>query len=230
MRFARSIPAAVAIPDQGPAVLPVTAPSGLPPEQAHPSRQPGRRIVIVGNTGSGKSTLAASLAALLRLPYVELDALHWDANWTAASDATFRTRAAGALSTDGWVVDGNYHKVRDIVWSRADTLIWLDYPLRVNLWRLTKRTVRRVFLREVLWNGNQERFREAFLSRESLYVWAVKKHRSRRREYDALLAQAEYAHLRLVRLHSPVATDRWLQQEEERAGNGNRTRAFSLGS
>lgn len=208
----------------------MTAPSGLSPERAPPPEEAARRIVVVGNSGSGKSTLAASLAQLRQLPYVELDALHWDAKWTPAGDATFRARTADALSMDGWVADGNYHKVRDIVWSRADTLIWLDYPLRVILWRLTKRTVRRAFQREVLWNGNTEHFREAFLSRDSLYVWAVKKHRSRRREYDALLAQAQYAHLRVVRLHSPVATDRWLRREQERAGNGNRTRAFSLGS
>jgi adenylate kinase family enzyme len=208
----------------------MTSPSGLSPEAVPRPLDRARRIVVVGIGGSGKSTLATSLAALLRLPYVELDALHWEANWTPAGDATFRARTADALSTDGWVADGNYHRVRDIVWSRADTLIWLDYPLRVNLWRLTKRTVRRVFQREVLWNGNTERFREAFLSRDSLYVWAVKRYHSRRREYDALLAQSEYSHLRVMRLHSPAATDRWLGREQERAGNGNRTRAFSLGS
>jgi adenylate kinase family enzyme len=208
----------------------MTAPFEVPLAPAHHSGYPRRRIVVVGTTGSGKSTLAARLGSVLSVPYVELDALFWDADWTPASDESFRSRTMAALSTGGWVVDGNYRKVRDIVWANADTLVWLDYPLRVNLWRLTKRTVRRVFQREVLWNGNQELFREAFLSRDSIFLWAIKRHRSRRRQYDALLAQREYTHLRVVRLHSPAATDRWLRKEAEGAGNGNRTRAFSLGS
>jgi adenylate kinase family enzyme len=208
----------------------MTAPFGLSSVPAHRSLRPGRRIVVVGNTGSGKSTLAASLAKLLQLPHVELDALFWEANWTTAGDATFRSRVMTAMGADGWVMDGNYHSVRDLIWSQADTLIWLDYPLRINLWRLTQRNLRRVLKRETLWNGNRERFRSAFLSLNSLYVWAIKRHRSRRRQYDALLTQQEYIHLRVVRLHSPAATDRWLREVQQRAGNGNRTRAFSLGS
>src|SRR5205823_6990985 len=106
-------------------------------------RQPPRRIVVVGSTGSGKTTLASQLARRLALPHVELDALHWEPNWTMAPLDRFRQRVEEALNGEGWVVDGGYGKVRDIVWGRAETLVWLDYGLPVILWRLLKRTLRR---------------------------------------------------------------------------------------
>src|SRR6185312_4099470 len=112
----------------------------------------------------------------------------------------------------------------------ADAVIWLNYPLWVNLWRLFRRSLRRSFFQPELWNGNQERFRQQFLSRDSLFLWAVKTHRRRRTQIPALLAQPEYAHVRCWQFCTPSATQRWLTAAQKRAGNGNRTRAFSLGS
>jgi adenylate kinase family enzyme len=171
-----------------------------------------RRIVVVGNTGSGKSTLAARLATLLRVPHVELDALFWEPGWTEARPDAFRRRGAAAVAGPGWVADGNYSKVRDLVWGRADTLIWLDYPLWVNLWRLLRRSLWRSLFQPELWNGNRECLRNQFLSWDSLFVWAVKTSRRRRREYARLLAQPEYAHLRALQYCSPGQTRRWLAE------------------
>ena len=44
-------------------------------------------------------------------------------NWTPAATNMFQTHAAQALSGDGWVVDGNYGRVRDVIGSRADTIV-----------------------------------------------------------------------------------------------------------
>lgn len=141
-----------------------------------------RRIVVVGNTGSGKTTLARHLATVLQVPHVELDALFWEPNWTPAAVDVFRGRVAAAVSGAGWVVDGNYGKVRDLVWGRADALIWLNYPLWVNLWRLLRRSIWRSVWQPDLWNGNRERLRNQSLNWDSLFVWAVKTSRRRRRE------------------------------------------------
>ena len=100
-----------------------------------------QRLVIVGVEGSGKTTLARHLAERLSLPHVELDALYWDANWTRVSPHLFRERVAQTLDAERWVTDGNYDAVRDLVWGRADTVVWLDYPLRVIVPRLVWRSV-----------------------------------------------------------------------------------------
>ena len=106
------------------------------------------RIVIVGTTGSGKTTLGERLAAALGYPHIDLDALHWGPGWTPTPTDLFRARVSDALEGPCWVVAGNYGKTRDIVWARADTLVWLDYPLALTLMRLFRRTVKRIVTRE----------------------------------------------------------------------------------
>jgi len=164
----------------------------------------------VGTTGSGKTRLARRIARHLAITHVELDALHWGPNWTPAPTEPFRERTAQALSEDAWVVDGNYGKVRDIVWSRADTVVWLDYPLLVILARLAWRTLRRIITREELWQGNREHFAAQFASRDSLFLWALRTYPRRRREYPWVLERPEYAHLIVVHLRSPRAARDWL--------------------
>ena len=168
------------------------------------------RIVVCGTTGSGKSTLAAQLSRRLGIPHVELDALHWGPNWTAGPTEVFRQRAAEATRGDAWVVDGNYSVTRDIVWSKATTVIWLDYSITVIMWRLLRRTLRRGVTQEELWNGNIESIRENFFSRESLFVYALKSHWRRRRSLPVEFAKPQHAHLKVVHLRSPSATRRWL--------------------
>ncbi|OQY23050.1 MAG: adenylate kinase [Anaerolineaceae bacterium 4572_32.1] len=176
----------------------------------------GRRINVVGTTGSGKTTLAHRLGRILQIPHVELDALHWGPDWMPASLAVFRERVALALSGECWVVDGNYSKTRDIIWSRADTVVWLDYALPLIMGRLLWRTLHRVVAREELWGGNRESLRTTFFSRDSILLWALQTYRRRRREYPALLARPEHAHLTLVRLRSPQETADWLRHVQIR--------------
>jgi adenylate kinase family enzyme len=169
-----------------------------------------QRIVVVGTTGSGKTMLARELAKRLGIPYVELDALYWEPQWTEPTVEVFRERVSRAVSGEAWVVDGNYSKVRDLVWPRADTVVWVDFSLPVILQPLVRRTFQRVVTQEELWSGNRERLRTALFSRNSLFVWALKTYRRRRREYSALPRMSEFAHLTIVRLRSPRAAEMWL--------------------
>lgn len=180
--------------------------------KAPPTSFPYRRVVVIGTTGSGKTTMARMLARRLGVPHVEMDALHWDANWTPAQTETFRERVAAALSGEVWVVDGNYSKTRDIVWPRAQAVVWLDYPLSLVLRRLARRTLRRVATREHLWNGNYERVSNAIFTRDNLFAWALKTHGRHRRQYPSLLAAPEHAHLMLIRLRLPRMAQRWLDR------------------
>ena len=168
---------------------------------------PGKRIVIVGTTASGKTTLAKQLAACLNYPRIELDALNWDPNWTESAD--FLERVEAATQPETWVLDGNYSRARHIIWERADTAIWLDYPMWLNYWRLTKRTLRRVTTREELWNGNRESWRNHF-SKDSLFLFLKRSHGSRRQKYGAIIAENQWPTLNWIHLQSPRATNRWL--------------------
>lgn len=168
------------------------------------------RILVVGTTGSGKTTLAGQIADRLGYPHIEQDALNWGPNWTMRPNAVFRDLVEQATRGEFWVIDGNYSRSRDITWSRADTVVWLDYSLPLILWRLWWRTLKRTLGREELWNGNRERLWTHFFTRDSLFLWALKTYRRRRQEYPALLNAPENTHLALVHLRSPRQTRKWL--------------------
>lgn len=171
-----------------------------------------RRIAIVGTSGSGKTTLARQLAALLGVPHVELDAFQWQPDWTPLDQGSFRERLAEALADDGWVVDGNYYSLRDLTLARADTLIWLDYPLPLVLWRVTSRTAQRIITGAELWNGNHERLGSVF-SRDSIILWALTSYSRNRSRYHAMITNPDpdVAHLRIIQLRSPRGATRWLR-------------------
>ena len=169
-----------------------------------------RRVVVGGSTGSGKSTFARALATRLRAAVIELDQLRHGPNWTVTPDALFRERLDPLTAAATWVVDGNYSSFRDLTWGRADTLVWLDYSLVRVLWRLFRRTNRRIFKREVLWNGNRELFANAYLSGDSLYVWVLRSFWQRRRTWPRLLAEPGLRHLTVHRFRSPRDAERWL--------------------
>src|SRR2546423_7824771 len=114
---------------------------------------PGSRINVIGCSGSGKSTLAKALAAKLDLDFVELDSFQHRENWRQSTREEFLSHVYEAVESDRWVIDGNYSMIRPTIWPRVDTIIWLDYPVSICLWRMWKRTFRRWVLREVLWNG-----------------------------------------------------------------------------
>jgi adenylate kinase family enzyme len=174
---------------------------------------PMRRIAIIGTTGSGKSVLAERLGRALSLPAVELDALFWMPDWQPAMIELFRHRVDAATSADSWIIAGIYGQVRDLVWGRADTLIWLDFPLHLVLWRLMRRTIRRIVTREDLWStGNQESLRRTFFSRHSILLWALKTHRRNRERFRADVDSGKYGELDVHRFRSPGELRRWLRE------------------
>ncbi|MGE5273557.1 MAG: adenylate kinase [Verrucomicrobiota bacterium] len=163
----------------------------------------GRKISVIGSCCSGKTTLAAALAGRLGVPHIELDALHHGPNWREASADELRTKVDGALAgLDGWVVDGNYMgKLGTWVIDRADTIVWLDLPLRMLLPRIWRRTHARRRERVELWNeGNFETWRGWWV----LTTYTIDTHRRRRRYWPPMLGSTT-----VVRLRSSVEADAW---------------------
>lgn len=173
-----------------------------------------QRIHVVGTSGSGKTTLARNLAERIGLPHIEMDALHWGPNWTPVPEEVFRQRVIEAISQPAWSIDGNYGRVRALIWSRADTVVWLDYPLSVILGRLLIRTADRAIGHVELWSGNHESLRRSLFSRDSILLWALQTYQRRRREYPQLMVRPENAHIAFIRLRSPKQSARWLATVE----------------
>jgi adenylate kinase family enzyme len=170
-----------------------------------------RRVCVIGVSGSGKTTLARRIGQKLGIQAVELDALFWGPNWTPVDPQVFRDRVATVASSDAWVTDGNYSRARDVLWPRADTFVWLDLPFLVTFARLIRRTFGRRLQNVELWNGNRESLREHFLSKDSLFLWAINTHPRYRREFPPLLRAQTQLGRSVYRLRSKAAAERWLR-------------------
>jgi adenylate kinase family enzyme len=173
-----------------------------------------RRVSVVGTSGSGKSTVARKLAAILDVPYLELDGVHHQPDWVPLPPGEFQRVVGARAAADGWVIDGNYGTVQSIVWTRADTVVWLDLPKRTVMRQVIWRTIRRVAGHQELWNGNRESWRNFFSwdPEQSVISWAWHKHAEYRARYAEAAADPANAHLRFVRLTSLRYADRFLDQ------------------
>jgi adenylate kinase family enzyme len=172
-----------------------------------------RRISVTGGSGSGKTTLGRALAKRLGVPFIELDSIFHQPDWQPLPVEEFRSRVAAAAANDGWVIDGNYSKVRDLVWARADTVIWFDLPRSTVMRQVITRTLRRAITRQELWNGNRERPLSLLRldPNKSIIRWAWTSH-GRQTERCALAAtDPTNAHLNFIRITSRQDIDQLLQ-------------------
>jgi adenylate kinase family enzyme len=163
-----------------------------------------QRVSVVGNSGSGKTTLAAELGRRIAAPHLELDAVFQQPGWQPLPVDEFRARVSEFVAGDRWVVDGNYSSVQDLVWQRADTVIWLDPPRHRVMRRIIWRTLRRAVTRAELWNGNREDWSSMFRvdPAKSIIAWAWTRHRVVRERYSSAQADPANAHLTFIRLRS----------------------------
>lgn len=166
------------------------------------------RIQIVGSSNAGKSTLAARLAAETGFPRVELDALNWKPNWQGRHQHEpdeFRRLISEATKGDKWIVAGNYTRFsQELTWPRADTIIWLDLPLRLLTLRLICRSWKRWRQNELLWETNYERFwpHFRFWHPDSLLYWLWSNHGHQRQNLLNAKTDPRWQHLRMVHLNS----------------------------
>lgn len=174
-----------------------------------------RRISVVGTSGAGKTTTARRLARALGAPFLELDSLHWQADWTPADPRAMRTAVSGFLTGESWVVDGNYRGVLGtLVWDHADTVVWVDLGRPHVMWQATRRTLARVLTRRMLWNGNREPLSNLLRpwGQDSILRWAWSTHPTNRARYLAAMGDPAFAHLTFVRLRTRREISRFLRQ------------------
>ncbi len=146
-----------------------------------------RRIHIVGTSGSGKTWLGERLAEKIGAPFIDLDAIHHQADWVPLPEDQFVARVADFAATDAWVTAGNYSRARPVLWPRVDAIVWLDLPRRVVFPAVLGRTIKRAITREELWNGNREIWTNMFrpLPADNVVLWSWTTFTAKRREYLA---------------------------------------------
>lgn len=167
------------------------------------------KIVIVGTSGSGKTTLAHALARKFNMPDIELDALYWKPQWTPTEPEAFQSRVQNATEGRGWIVHGNYSRVREMLWNKADVIIWLDYPRRLVWWRILRRSLQRAWTRDKICGENRESFRKTFFSKDSIILWSLRTYNRNRRLYGELMSDPHFGP-KMLRVSSPREAARLL--------------------
>lgn len=119
---------------------------------------PPSRWWFVGCSGSGKSSYARAVADVIGGAHHELDATFHQADWSPLPTDEFRRRVTAFVDAERWTIDGGYRAVRSLVLARAEVIVCLDLPKSVVMRQVVRRTVRRWWRREELWNGNREPF------------------------------------------------------------------------
>lgn len=159
---------------------------------------------MVGNSGSGKTTVAGAIASSLGAPHLEMDAVRHRDGWDSVGPDEFAVIVADFAAADRWVIDGGYTSLgtREIVWPRADTVVWLDPPRWLTTARVLRRTLRRMITRERLWGSVTEAWSNLY-SRDPLkniIVWTWTQHAHTRLKHEQASTDGSWAHATVHRL------------------------------
>lgn len=161
-----------------------------------------QRVLIIGPCGSGKSTLAPIVGARLNLPVYHMDQINWRPGWVESSKDGIREKLAEIVATDRWLIDGTYGGTLTERLVRADTVVYLDYPILLCVTRLLRRIwTYRGRTRPDMTEGCPERFDLKFL------IYLMRWNSGPRLRMEAKLKGHED---KIIRLRSPDELENWL--------------------
>ncbi|MEQ1604287.1 MAG: DNA topology modulation protein [Pyrinomonadaceae bacterium] len=127
-----------------------------------------KKVVVIGSGGSGKSTFSRQLGEVTGLPVVHLDQLYWHAGWVKTPADEWEAIVRRELEKPDWIMDGNFGGTRPMRLAACDTVIFLDLPRWLCIYRILKRTLTyRKGTRPDMAEGCDERFDPEFM----LWVW-----------------------------------------------------------
>lgn len=162
-----------------------------------------KRVMVIGSGGAGKSTFARRLGARLGLPVIHLDANYWKPGWVETPKDEWRRKVERLVEGNAWVIDGNYSGTLDVRLAACDTVVFLDLPRAVCVWRVLKRALKyRGGSRPDMAEGCREKLNLEFL----LWIWNYPK-RTRPKIVELLERHSEDK--RIVRLHSDAQVERF---------------------
>jgi len=167
---------------------------------------------VFGNAGGGKSTLARQLAEITRLPLYIVDKLQFREGGDPVPHEEFLRTHAEILSREAWIIDG--FGGRDVAWQRfaaADTLVYVDLPLALHGWWVTKRLLKGLLADPEGWPASSPLWSSTLSSYRVL--WPCHRHLTPR--YRQLVAgSASFKHVH--HLTSPAQIGEFLQAAKKK--------------
>jgi len=162
--------------------------------------------MVIGTGGAGKSTLARRLGDITGLPVIHLDREHWQPGWVEPPRDEWATKVNELAARDRWVMDGNYGGTMGARIQRADTVVFLDFPRLLCIYRaLKRRVVYRNRQRPDMTPGCDEKIDFKFLK----WIWDY--NRTRRPGILQMLTEAEEDGKTVVILRGRKEVERWVR-------------------
>jgi len=162
--------------------------------------------MVIGSGGAGKSTFARRLGSLLGINVIHLDVEHWGPGWVETPKDEWRRRVGELAGGEAWIIDGNYSGTLDVRLAACDTVVFLDLPRAVCLWRVLKRALTyRGGSRPDMAEGCREKLNLSFL----IWIW---NYPSRTRPKVVELLKQHSQDKTVVRLRSRAEVEEFLQR------------------
>lgn len=160
-----------------------------------------KKVIVIGSGGSGKSTFSRMLGDKLDIPVVHLDKLYWHAGWVKTPKDEWEEIVRREIEKPEWIMDGNFGGTRPMRLAACDTVIFLDLPRWLCMYRILKRTITfRRGTRPDMADGCDERFDPEFI----LWVWNYPN--SGRRRVIAELAELSDKNVIVLRSPSEIVS------------------------
>lgn len=152
------------------------------------------KIIIIGCSGSGKTTLAYKLGSKYNIRPIDLDNLYFEDGFTSEKRPLedFMKDVTTIAEQDNWIAEGMFYKhdIEEVLWRRADTVIWLNLPLWQTRARAWKRSLSRLIKRPRTPSGKpisrKHDFGKYGVLRALKYI-----HAATRKNYPSLLEKIE---------------------------------------
>ncbi|BDI20437.1 ATPase AAA [Nostoc cf. commune SO-36] len=130
-----------------------------------------KKVAVFGNAGGGKSTLSKKLSQITGLPLYVLDKIKSQSGGKLVPDKDYKLAHQKILVSDQWIIDG--FGCMETLWLRlneADSLIFVDLPLYVHGWWVTKRLITGYFKPPEGWPSNSPILRSSLSSYRVLWL------------------------------------------------------------
>ncbi len=168
------------------------------------------KIAVIGDTGAGKTTFALSLAQRFNLPYYSSDSYRFT-NGIKRPDSDFLDDVRKIVSQGTWVFDSAHTISGPIVWPRADVVIYLKFSIRILLYRVLKRALRRLLTGERYDDGRKENVAHLF-GKDGWITTFYPRLREKREKYEYYFNQIGKDTIPLIVLSNPHEAKRYLEE------------------
>ena len=179
------------------------------PHLAYVAKYPSflKKVTVIGINCSGKTTLSKIICRKIKNKHIELDKIKRDKKGNRLPLNRLIDIVSKEIRAESWVIEGNFLGVRELVWRRSDTLVWLDLPFQTILSRTIIRMVKECRQRNP--RNLIDVFEQLYRVFITLY-WLINQFWKRKKSIISILSRPEMSHLKIIKLKNQKDVKRWI--------------------